>query len=413
MAETTSGGGAKRARRTRRRTAGTGGAKQETETKSSGSDAEKELPSVSASAGAHGAAGSSRVGRVRQRDATQFLRQLIMMLEAGTPLLRTLERLSDRASRSAPRALISDIAEYVESGNAFWQACERHPRVFSTVEVNLIRAAEASGNLNVILGQLADYRERRAMLAKKVRAAMIYPVVLIAACFVVALILANVVVPEFLSLFERLDVEPGAFSDATISAIVWFGDWWWAIVGVTAAVVVLGWLWGSMSPVNRLRLHRWSLRIPIIGSILQKYAVVQMTRTWALLLRSGLSMMVALDLTRNAIHNQAVAQTLQAVRDNVEAGGSIEDPLRRYPKVIPGVVTDMLVTGEETGQLDEIAERVANNYEEDVNVEVTTLGETLQPVLTIIIGVFVALLFVALFLPMISMLEQLNTSAGA
>jgi type IV pilus assembly protein PilC len=179
-----------------------------------------------------------------------------------------------------------------------------------------------------------------------------------------------------------------------------------------AIAVAAASVWGyiSISPVNRKRWHRFLLRVPIMGRIMRKFAIVEMTRTLALLLKSGLSMMVTLDLTRRSIHNLAVAQVLQGVRDAVEEGGSIEGPLRANPRLVDPVVTDMLVTGEESGQLDKISGDVARAYEDEVNRDVDSLGEVLPVLVILVIGVMVLLLAISLYVPLANMVNALSES---
>ena len=350
-------------------------------------------------------------GNVRHVDVTNFLRQLIMLLEAGTPLLRSLKTLTMRGERASTRALVSDIAEYVETGNPLWQAFDRHPRYFDTVFVNLIKASEASGTLVTVLRRLVDYREDRELLRKRVRSAMIYPVILILACFGVLLLLTNIVVPQFQEMFARSNLTIPPITQKFLSVSNFFQVWWWAPLAVIVALILVYRMWYIKNPVRRLNADRIKLHIPIVGPIIHKNAIVELTRTMSLLLRSGLSMMSTLDLTRNAIHNRAVAHSLQGVRDSVEVGGGLETPLREAVGIIPAVVTDMFVTGEESGAVDQVAEQIADVYEEEVKISVGGLGEALQPVFTLVVGMAVLLLFVALFLPLIGMLDSLG-SAG-
>jgi len=182
---------------------------------------------------------------------------------------------------------------------------------------------------------------------------------------------------------------------------------------VVVGLVALYKLWYVQNPVRRLAADRMKLRMPILGPILRKNAIVEMTRTLALLLKSGLSMMSTLDLVRNAIHNRAVAQSLQYMRDSVERGGGLEQPLRQSSDVIPPVVADMLVTGEESGRLDSIAEQIADTYEEEVNISLSTLGEALQPLLTVFLGAVVVLVMLAVFIPLVNMINSLGAGAGA
>lgn len=352
-------------------------------------------------------------GSARSSDVTNFLRQLIMLLEAGTPILKSLKTLSGRGARAAIRALVSDIAQFVEAGNPLWQAFDRHPRYFPAVFVNMIKASEASGTLVVVLRRLVDYREKREMMAKRVRGASIYPVMLVLACFAVMLLLTMFVVPEFKSLFEKAGLQD-QMPQITISFLAIsesFTHWWYMPIVVVIALIILYKGWFVRSPLRRLTADRIKLNIPIIGPILHKNAIVELTRTMSLLLRSGLSMMATLELTRKAIHNQAVAESLQGVRDSVERGDGLEPPLREAAPVIPAVVADMFVTGEESGRVDLVCEQIADVYEEEVKIAVDTLGETLQPIFTVVIGIVVIVLFVALFLPLVTMIEGLSGSS--
>lgn len=352
-----------------------------------------------------------QMGTVREYEITNFLRQLIMLLDAGTPLLKSLRTLSQRGESAAVRGLVSDITLYVEGGNPLWQSFDRHPRYFDTVFVNLIKASEASGTLTTVLRRVVDYRQKRDLLRKRVRGAMVYPVILVMACFGVMLLLTNFVVPQFEDMFLKQNIEIPRATQMFLSASDHFRVWWWTPLAVIAVLVLIYKLWLVRSPLRRLAIDRFKIHIPITGHIVHKNAIVEMSRTMALLLRSGLSMMATLDLTRNAIHNRAVAISLQAIRDSVEQGGGLEAPLRASSNVIPPVVADMFVTGEEAGSVDQIAEQIADIYEEEVNIAVNSLGEALQPVFTLMVGFAVIILFVALFYPIVSMIEKI--SAGA
>ncbi len=348
---------------------------------------------------------------VRRTDITAFLRQLIMLVEAGTPLLRSLKTLARRGQRAAIRALVGDIAAYVEAGNPLWQAFDRHPRYFDSVFINLIKASEASGTLVPVLRRMVEYREASDLMRKRVRGAMVYPVILIAACLAILLFIANVVVPAFKETFENQDLELPLITKRFMATAEFVGVWWWVPLVALVVIILVYKFWFVRRPLRRLFADYWKLKVPIVGPILQKNAIVELSRTMALLLRSGLSMMATLDLTRSAIHNKRVALALQTVRDSVERGGGLEEPLRQEEKVIPAVVTDMFVTGEEAGRVDQIAEQVAAVYEEEVKIAVSTLGETLQPVFTIFVGVVVITLFIALFFPLVTMIDQIS-SAG-
>lgn len=350
-------------------------------------------------------------GSIRYSDVTVFLRQLIMLLDSGTSILRSLKSLAMRSDRSAVKGLINDIALYVEGGNALWQAFDRHPRYFDTVFVNLIRASEASGTLTVVLRRLVAYRESREMLRKRVRGAMVYPVLLVIACIVALIVITSFVVPVFADFFSRSNLDTPYSTRLLIEVSALIRAWWWVPILLLIAVVAVYELWFVRNPVRRLAADYVKLKIPILGTIIHKNAITEMCRTMSLLLRSGLSMMSTLDLTRQAIHNGAVAESLKAMRDSVENGGGLEEPMRAA-KVIPPVVVDMFVTGEESGRVDQIAEQIADIYEEEVRIAVSGLGEALQPVFTLVVGVVVLVLFISLFLPIITMIDTLGRASA-
>lgn len=347
---------------------------------------------------------------VRERDILIFLRQLIMLLEAGTPLLRSLKTLAERTENASVRALVNDIAGYVEMGNPLWQAFERHPAYFNRVFVALVRASEQSGTLVTVLERVAQYRERRQRFARRVQSALVYPFIVFFFCIGVVFLIGRFVLPEFAGIFEKLDQDTPRVTQIFLDTFEFLTATWFlpiVLIALIALYVVYRLL--VRNPLWRLRADRIKLMIPYIGpQIIRKNAIVQMARSLSLLLSSGLSMMATLDLTRNAISNRAVGQIMQDLRDAVEQGESIEDTLRRHNRVIPGVVTDMLVTGEESGQMDKIAAHIAEAYEDEVNTSIGTLTELIPPVLAVIMGAFVLVLVLAVFWPLISMIDQLQ-----
>jgi type IV pilus assembly protein PilC len=242
---------------------------------------------------------------------------------------------------------------------------------------------------------------------------MFYPVILLLACAGAVMFIARVVVPEFEQMFAKFDVTLPAMTRYFMGTAKFIGFYWWVAVVVIAALILAYKLWYVRNPLRRLSADRFKLRVPVLGTIVKKNAIVEFTRTMSLLLKSGLSMMATLDLARNAIHNRAVAQTLQTMRDSVERGGGLEAPLRQSADVIPPVVADMIVTGEESGRLDSISEQIANTYEEEVNISIATLGDALQPILTVFIGVLVILLMLSVFLPLVDMINTMSAGGGA
>ena len=283
--------------------------------------------------------------------------------------------------------------------------------ISTTVFVSLIKASEASGTLVPVLQRVCKYRDRRELLKKRVRGAMFYPVILVFACLGAVVFISTVVMPEFKELFSKFQVKLPTLTVWFIAASDLLARFWWAGL-IALAVLIVIYKLAVRNPLTRLKADRIKLSIPILGPIIRKNAIVELTRTLALLLKSGLSMMTTLELVRNAIHNRAVAQTLNAMRDSIERGAGLEMPLRQASRIIPPVVADMLVTGEESGRLDNISEQIADTYEEEVNISIATLGEALQPILTVFIGVVVILLMLAVFVPLVTMINELSSGSG-
>jgi len=229
----------------------------------------------------------------------------------------------------------------------------------------------------------------------------------------VIMIIGKYVLPEFAKIFDQIGREGvPPFTKrfiATVDAITNFNNIIVTLIVLVVLFILYKWL--TTKPLYRLKADKWKLKIPYVGpNILRKTAIVEMTQNLQLLLGSGLSMMVTLDLVRNAVHNRAVGNVMQDLRDSVERGEGIEQPLRDVPRIVPAVVTDMLVTGEESGQLDRIAGQVAETYEEEVNIHINTLAELMPPILALVMGAFVLLLALAVFVPLITMLDQLQVA---
>lgn len=367
------------------------------------------LPSVSA---APDTILSRAGGGVRKPDITAFLRQLIMMLEAGTPILKSLKSLARRGERRALRDMIGGIAEYVEAGNPLWQAFAREGKHFSPVDVNLIKASEASGTLTTVLKRIADYRQQRDRLLKYVQVAMIYPAILVAVSLALVIILATWVIPAFKDIFDSMGAEIGGFPLFIMDTASVISSYWWVVV-----VIMLG-LWAGhefywvKNPLRRLQSDKVKLRLPIFGPIIQRSVIAEFMRTLSMLLRSGISMMPTLDLCRNSVSNHVYIGVIQDLRDSIENGEGLEVPLRQAEKsrYIPGIVVDMLLTGEESGSLEKVAEQIAEIYEEEVELAVDGIKEAITPIFVVGMGFIVGGIVLGMFLPLIAMIE--NVAGG-
>ncbi len=348
------------------------------------------------------------VGRIRPRDITAFLRQLLMLVDTGTPLVKGLRTLSERTTNARLRMLIGDVCSYVETRNPLWQALERHPRHFPPVFVNLIKAGEASGTIPEVLRRLIEFRDRGESTRRKIKSALIYPTVVLVAAVAFMFVVSKLVVPTFEDMFNEIgNMEMPALTRVVIGISHLIGNYWLLWIILIAVLFVLYKMFAA-SPGGRLVVDRIKLGIPGFGKILTSATVAEFTRTFALLLRSGVSILVTLDLTKDAMQNRAFGQSLISIRDSVERGEGLEAPLRAND-LMPPIVTDMLVTGEESGSLDDISEKISEIYQEDLDIAVSTLSALIEPVLAIVLGIVVLILVLTLFLPYVSMIEQIST----
>jgi len=348
-------------------------------------------------------------GGIRNRDITGFLRQLVMLLDAGTPILKSLKTLSRRGERKGLRDMVAGITEYVEAGNPLWQAFAREGKHFRPVEVNLIKASEASGTLTSVLKRIADYREEQDRLRKFMQVAMIYPAFLVTLSLGLIIILAKFVIPAFKEVFEQMGAQIGGFSGFVMATADVIGSYWWLLVVAITILVALYYGWWIHNPLRKLASDQVKLRLPVFGYIIQRAVIAEFTRTFAMLLRSGISMMATLDLCKNSVGNRAYIGMIQDMRDSVESGEGLEGPMRQAEKkgYLPGVVVDMLLTGEESGSLEKVSDQIADTFEEEVEIAVSGLKEAITPIFVVGMGFVVGGLVLAMFLPLISMIETI------
>ncbi len=352
---------------------------------------------------------SISIGKSRIPDEiiTSFLRQLVMLLEAGVTLLRAINTLSSRVSHKAFDEVLKDVAQRLESGNTLWQSFSGHPKYFNHLFVSIIKAGEASGTLTEIITRLADYREKKALLRSQVRSALAYPLVILAASVAVLILFLVIVLPEFESLFSSFSIELPAITRFALGAARGLITFWWLWIlmvgGTVAAIVSYG-----RTPGGRLNIDRWKLKMPIFGNIMTLKVVADFAHTFATLLNAGISILETLDLTKEAVGNTAFAQDLEHVRESIERGEGLEKPLRQS-KVVPPIVTDMLATGEESGALDRVSLQMAIIFEREVETSVNTLKSLIEPIMILGLGLVVMFLVLSFFLPYVSIINQVSS----
>jgi len=344
--------------------------------------------------------------RVPEAIVTSFLRQLVMLLEAGVTLLRAINTLSARVSNKAFASILKDVSDRIEAGNTLWQSLAAHPKYFNHLFVSIIKAGEASGTLTEIITRLAIYREKKAILRRQVRSALAYPFVIFTAGIAVLVLFLVWVLPEFESIFAQFQMELPAITRIALAFAHALVKFWWLWIALFAGAVGLVISYGRTAS-GRLVIDRWKLKAPIFGNIMTQKVVADFAHTFATLLNAGISILETLELAKEAVGNRAFAEDLQQVRESIERGEGLEKPLRRS-KVVPPIVTDMLATGEEAGALDQVSLQMAEIFEKEVETSVETLKSLIEPVMILGMGLVVMFLTLSFFWPYVSIISQLG-----
>ncbi len=364
-------------------------------------------------------------GGVSTKQLTAFTRQLSTLMDAGLPILRSLRILEQQQKPGTLRVALRHVSEDVEGGATLSEAMARHPKVFDRLYSNMIAAGEAGGVLDVILQRLADFMEKAQKLKRKVIGAMIYPVCVISFALLIVCGIMYFVVPKFKQIFSDFDTTLPGLTVFLLTLSDWMVGMTTDANGKPVPALVPGWLVVLLLPVicivtyktirkfqgGRMFLDIVKLKIPILGMILSKSGVARFTRTLGTLVAAGVPILEALTITKDTSGNEVYSRALGKVHDSIREGESFAAPLKAT-KVVDNLVVNMVDVGEETGDLDKMLIKVADNYEDEVETLVAGLVSLLEPVMVIALGGIVGFIVIALFLPMVSLVNSL-TGGGA
>ena len=351
-------------------------------------------------------------GRVKAKDLTAFTRQLATLVNAGLPLMRCIDVLKKQKMAPAMMDCLNGISENIAGGGTFSDALTAYPKVFDNLYVNMVKAGEAGGVLEVVLNRLAEFAEKAQKIKNKVKGAMIYPsVVLVAAIGITAFLLVTVI-PKFQQVFN--DILGGQSLPAITEFVMNLSDFvqhnGLQIAAGVAALIVIYKVFGK-TPFGAYQLDKLRLKIPVIGTLIKRTAISQVTRTLGTLLSSGVPILQALTIVRDTTGNRVVKRAIQSVHDAVKEGESMTDPLAASG-VFPPMVVSMVQVGEETGGLPDMLTRVANTYDDEVDNAVAGLTAAIEPALIIFLAVVVGTIVIAMFLPMIKIISSVSGGAG-
>ncbi len=344
--------------------------------------------------------------RVKEADMIVFTRQLATMLSAGIPLLECLEILAEQAEDVGFRAVINQCVEDVRAGSDFSEALKKHPGAFSSIYVNMIKAGEASGQLDEILGRLADYAEATAELKGRIKAAMTYPVVSLVLILSIVAGLLVFIIPKFEEIFTGLNVElPGA-TKLLLAVSRFMQTYWYLIilgmVGLWFAIKAYG------STQKGGRQVDWvKLRLPVFGPLFKKVAISRFSRTFATLIQSGVPILGALDIVASTAGNRIIEDSVLEASASVRQGETLAVPLSRSG-VFPPMVCRMIAIGEKSGALESLLEKISEFYDQQVNQTVESLTSLIEPLMIAVMGVLVGGMVLAIFLPIMKLVGGLK-----
>jgi type IV pilus assembly protein PilC len=349
------------------------------------------------------------IGGVPRKQLVSFTRQLSTLQDAGLPILRSLQILEQQQKPGLLKAIIGGVADEVEGGGTLSDAMANYPKAFDKLYVNMINAGEAGGVLDIILNRLADFMEKAARLKKKVIGAMIYPAVVITIAIGIVSMIMVFVIPKFEQIFKDFKTELPGITKLLLAISRWFAnDYGWAYVLFSPIAFILIIKLIRISDGGRYFVDLVKLKIPILGSILAKTSIARFTRTLGTLISAGVPILDAINITKETAGNEVYARALARVHDAIREGESMADPLRAT-KVCDAIVVNMVDVGEETGDLDKMLMKVADNYDNDVDVLVGSLISILEPVMVVVLGVIVGFIVIALFAPMISLIQTVSS----
>jgi type IV pilus assembly protein PilC len=345
---------------------------------------------------------------VKPKTLMIFTRQLATLIDAGLPLLRSLNVLAKQERDSVLKSTINKLADSVQGGSTFSEGLAQHPRLFNDLYVNMVRAGEAGGVLEQVLTRLAEFQEKAQKVKNKVVAAMVYPVIVLFLAAGIMIFLLIFIVPKFETIFhDMLGDKPLPAITLFVLSVSDFLQHHWAVLLGAILVTLAGGKLAARTRPGRAMIDRIKLRAPLFGDLIRKTSISRFSRTLGTLVASGVPILQALNITRETAGNTVIARAISQVHDSVKEGESIVQPLEASG-AFPPMVVSMIDVGEETGQLPEMLLKVAEVYDDEVDNSVAALTSLLEPIMIVLLAVIVGTIVIALFMPLISIISGLQ-----
>ena len=343
---------------------------------------------------------------VDSKELAVFTRQFSVMIDAGLPLVQCLEILANQQENKTFQKVLTGVRASVEGGATLAASLKQFDKVFDALYYNMVDAGETGGILDTILQRLATYIEKNVRLKRAVRSALIYPTAVIGIAAMVITLLLWKVVPIFVTLFNGLGAELPLPTRMVIGLSTFIGSWYGFFIFAAFVGTVFSLAWWYRTPQGRLTIDTIVLKLPVLGMLMRKIAVARFTRTLGTLISSGVPILEGLDITARTAGNAVIERAITATRKAVEAGRSLVDPLKESD-VFPGMVTQMIGVGEQTGAMDAMLQKIADFYEDEVDVAVKDMLTLLEPMMIMFLGLVVGGIVISLYLPLFSLISKL------
>jgi type IV pilus assembly protein PilC len=346
------------------------------------------------------------IGGVKNKMLVTFTRQFSTLQDAGLPVLRSLRILERQMKPSVLKNALIDVVDDVESGAALSEALGRHPKCFSKLYVNMVKAGEAGGALEVILQRLADFLEKGQSLKRKIIGAMVYPAVVIMVAVGILTFIMVAIIPKFKKIFDEFGLTLPWATQTLIKVSNWMSEFWWTIPLFPATLYFLAKLL-RLTRAGNYALDRAVLWVPIVGMLIEKAIVARTMRTLGTLIGSGVPILEAIAIVKETANNAVFERMFQRVLESIREGDTIADPLKQA-RIVDDMVVNMVEVGEETGDLDTMLYKIADFYDEEVDNLVKSLISLLEPIMIVFLGFTIGAIVISLFLPLIKLLEGLS-----
>ncbi|MBX3357534.1 MAG: type II secretion system F family protein [Phycisphaeraceae bacterium] len=358
------------------------------------------------------------IGGVSKKQLTTFTRQLSTLQDAGLPLLRSLQILESQLKPGKLKGILGDVCEDVEGGTSLSESMSKHPRAFDRLYTKMVAAGEVGGVLDVILQRLAEFMEKAQRLRRKIIGALVYPAVVVFVAVAIVTFIMWFIIPKFEEIFKDFQVSLPSITRSLIEASRW-------VAGNNIGQTIPGAVWIFLSPFliiilvklarkatpGRALFDQLLLWTPVIGTLARKTTIARFTRTLGTLISAGVPILEAILITRDTCGNYVFEKALGKVHDSIREGESFANPLRES-KVCDAIVVNMIDVGEETGDMDAMLLKIADNYDEEVDVAVAALVSLIEPMLVVCLGGIVGTIVVAMFMPLVAMIESLQGGNG-